>query len=252
MLKKIAQSLQKLPHKFKKAKIPVTWIRKNDYSWLSQQFIKDFIKPEKTAFSTKIENLAQDTNKLGPQPLWEGYASNNIAGSTRMPNNVRTSATMGNIYTYLVQKRQPSIIVEFGTAFGVSGMYFLAGLELNHKGKLLTFEPNEVWRNIAQKNLLQISEKFSSIAGTFEENIDNVLPQGESIDMAFIDAIHTKEFVMSQLEIVLARCSNKAIIILDDINFSDNMNECWQEISVDDRFSCSVELSKRVGILEVA
>ncbi|KZL50127.1 hypothetical protein A2T98_09250 [Nodularia spumigena CENA596] len=104
----------------------------------------------------------------------------------------------------------------------------------------------------SRKNLLQISEKFSSISGTFEDNIDNVLPQSKTIDMAFIDAIHTKEFVMSQLEIVLAKCSNKAIIILDDINFSDSMNECWAEISVDGRFSCSVELGKRVGILEVA
>ena len=78
-----------------------------------------------------------------------------------------------------------------------------------------------MWRNLAICNLSQISYRFKSIAGTFEDNIDNVLPQDQRIDLAFIDAIHTKEFVVPQLEIVIARCSDKAIIILDDINFSE-------------------------------
>jgi hypothetical protein len=69
--------------------------------------------------------------------------------------------------------------------------------------------------------------------------------------MAFIDAIHTKEFVVSQLEIVIARSSSKAIIILDDINFSDSMNECWKAVSTDRRFSASAALGERVGILEL-
>jgi len=158
---------------------------------------------------------------------------------------------MGNLYTFLVQALQPNIIVEFGTAFGVSGMYFLAGIESNHKGQLLTFEPNDVWRNLAVRNLSRISDRFQSTAGTFEENIDKVLPQGQSIDLAFIDAIHTKEFVIPQLEIVMARSSDKAIIILDDINFSASMRECWETVSNDSRFLASAALDERVGILEL-
>jgi len=96
----------------------------------------------------------------------------------------------------LVQKRKPEIIVEFGTAFGVSGMYFLAGLNLNKKGKLLTFDPNTVWAKLAKDNLSKISDRFKLTNGTFEDNIDNVLPEGQHIDIAFIDAIHTKEFVL--------------------------------------------------------
>jgi len=228
----------------------VKWIKRNNQSWLSQHIQDDFIKPQETIYSSKIEKLAKETNQLGPQPLWNGYASSNIAGPTRMPDGVRTAAAMGNLYTYLVQQLQPRVIVEFGTAFGVSGMYFLAGIESNHKGQLLTFEPNDIWRNLAVRNLSQISDRFKSIAGTFEENIDNVLPQDQSIDLAFIDAIHTKEFVVPQLEIVIAKSSDKAIIVLDDINFSDSMRACWDEVSKDHRFSSSAALDERVGILE--
>ena len=103
----------------------------------------------------------------------------------------------------------------------------------------------------AVRNLSRISDRFQSTAGTFEENIDKVLPQGQSIDLAFIDAIHTKEFVIPQLEIVMARSSDKAIIILDDINFSASMRECWETVSNDSRFLASAALDERVGILEL-
>jgi predicted O-methyltransferase YrrM len=232
--------------------IPVHWVKKDERSWLSQLFRNPFITPEITGHSAKIERLAQQTNRLGPQPLWKGYAGNNTRGPTRFPDDVRTANATGNLYTFLVRERKPNVVVEFGTAFGVSGMYFLAGIEANGKGNLLTFEPNDIWAKLARNNLLQISDRFNLIVGTFEENIAHALPRHQSIDMAFIDAIHTKEFVIPQLEIVVSKSSNRAIIILDDINFSPNMMECWREVASDSQFSSSVALGNRVGILELS
>ena len=189
---------------------------------------------------------------MGPQPLWDGYGADNIAGDTRMPAGVRTTAAMGNFYSWLVRAWRPEVIVEFGTAFGVSGMYFLAGLEANGKGKLLTFEPNETWRRMAVACLEKIGTRFVSTAGTFEDTIDTTLSAGERIDLAFIDAIHTSAFVIPQLERVVARCSDRALVILDDIDFSDDMRACWDRLSRDVRFVSSVALGKRVGILEYA
>jgi predicted O-methyltransferase YrrM len=251
MLRKIGQLFNRFISTSHSSNVPVRWIRENSDSWLWQQLKSFEIEQKQTIYSSKIEKLAEKTNKLGPQPLWEGYENNNLLGSTRMPNVVRTAKEMGSFYTYLVQRFQPHIVVEFGTAFGVSGMYFLAGIESNQKGKLLTFEPNDIWRKLAIHNLSQISDRFDSIAGTFEENIDEALPRNQGIDLAFIDAIHTKEFVIPQLEIVIAKSSDRAIIILDDIYFSDSMQECWKEVSKDNRFSCIAELDRRVGILEL-
>ncbi len=248
----IKKTMKGLLRKDKSQKIQIHWIKKDEDSWLSQEFKNPFIVLDRTVYSEKIEKLAQQTNELGPQPLWEGYAGNNIGGPARMPSEVRTPADMGDLFTYLVQKRKPNVVVEFGAAFGVSGMYFLAGIESNSKGKLLTFEPNDVWAKLAKANLSQISDRFNLICGTFEESIENSLPHDKYIDIAFIDAIHTKEFVIPQLEIVVAKSSSKAIIILDDINFSENMKECWEEVSTDSRFSSSAALDNRVGILELS
>jgi predicted O-methyltransferase YrrM len=251
MIGRIKQIINPYVRKHIKAKMPIHWVKKDHNSRLFQIFVDNHIVPTVNPFSARIEKLAYLTNQRGAQPLWEGYKDNNIAGPTRMPDGVRTAPAMGNLYTYLVQALQPKTIVEFGTAFGVSGMYFLAGIESNNKGMLLTFDPNDVWATLAKDNLSQISDRFKLTIGTFEENIENVLPQGETIDLAFIDAIHTKEFVVSQLDIVVSRSSHKAIIILDDINFSDNMRECWQQVSRDSRFTSSVAIGDRVGVLEL-
>lgn len=116
---------------------------------------------------------------------------------------------MGNLFANLVKKRKPSVIVEFGTAFGVSGMYWIAGLEANNYGELLTFEPNKVWAEIARKNLSAIGSRFQLVIGTFEENIDLYLGHDRRIDIAFIDAIHTSEFVIPQFKLVIDRLAVK-------------------------------------------
>lgn len=231
--------------------VPIQWVRKDDRSWLAARLRGEFLRPARTARSLEIEARARLTNELGPQPLWEGYAGNNLGGATRTPSKVRTMAAMGDLYTGFVLRRKPDIVVEFGTAFGVSGMYFLAGLETNHRGKLLTFEPNSVWAKAAEANLAAIGERFELTIGTFEDNIDRCLEPGERIDLAFIDAIHAKEFVVPQLEIVLARSNPGAIIILDDIDFSADMRECWTEVSSDPRFITAAELGNRAGVLEL-
>lgn len=232
-------------------KLPLTWVKRGQDSWLSKHFIGDFIKPPVSTYYSQIETLAKSTNQLGKQPLWKGYENNNIGTSTRLPDNVRSLPSVGNLFTYIVQLKKPEIVVEFGTAFGVSGMYFLAGLNLNDKGLLLTFDPNDVWAKIAKENLTHISSRFLLTIGTFEDHIKRVLPDNKKIDIAFIDAIHTKEFVIPQLELVIANSNKGAIIILDDISFSENMKACWNEVSIDDRFVSSLSFGNRVGTLEL-
>lgn len=203
--------------------------------------------------------LARETERLGAQPLWEGYSkANNYPwpvgkGVSRTPDQVRITGLLGNLFTWLVTQRNPVVVVEFGTAFGVSGMYWLAGLEANGIGELLTFEPNEAWARIAEKNLSAISNRFELTIGTFEANIENSLRNERRIDLAFIDAIHTSEFLMPQFKLVADRLAPNGIVIFDDIDFSQDMRSCWGRIRLDNRIAASAEVDaegRGVGIVE--
>ena len=234
-----------------KKRIPIEWIRKEGGSWLSEWLPDPFVEPKDCPRCREIERIATRSNRLGPQPLWGGYPEQD-RGPTRYADDVRTTRRMGNLYAALVYARQPEVIVEFGTAFGVSGMYWLAGLEVAGHGELLTFEPNEVWAGVARQNLTTIGDQFTLTVGTFEDNIGQRLGDDRGIDLAFIDAIHTTEFVIPQLELVIDRASPKALIVLDDIGHSPDMEDCWRQVSADTRFAATLTLGKRVGVLELA
>src|ERR1019366_7637339 len=124
--------------------VEIKWIRKGEKSWLCRAYPDTVVRFSRNPMASKIEFLSSETDRLGPQPLWSGYPPQAL-GNSRSPNDVRASRSIGKFYAHLVRCRKPDIVVEFGTAFGVSGMYFLSGLQTNGTGMLLTFEPNEVW-----------------------------------------------------------------------------------------------------------
>lgn len=204
--------------------------------------------------TTQIERISAQNDDLGPQKIWQPYLQlKDYHGQSprRMPSQVRSSPKMGSFFSHLVRLRKPDVVVEFGAAFGVSGMYWLSALEDNHRGRLISFEPNEGWAAVAEKNLAAIGNRFTLVRGTFEENIHATLQEGEKIDIALIDAIHTDAFVLSQFETVVGRLAHGGLVLLDDIHFKE-MNGCFERIAIDPRVRSSAILCDHVGLVEVA
>ena len=231
-----------------------TFIKNGPGGWLETHFKGAFSPPE-FELSGKIETLADRSDSLGPKPLWAGYENlqdypTATKNAQRRANAVRTKQTLGRTFTWLAKERMPNGIVEFGTAFGVSGMFWLAGLEMAQTGKFYTFEPNEIWAEIAKSNLEQISDRFLLTLGTFEENAAKVLSPA-TIDIAFVDAIHTGEFVYAQYEILKTSLQPHALVVFDDISFSKDMHDCWLDIAGRQEVLASLALNTRVGIIEL-
>jgi len=228
------------------ARLKLDWQRRD--GWLGAHLPEsEFIS---TAFHRElaIEQRAAQTERLGEFPLHEIYGQ---SGATRKPDTVRSPVALGRLYRWLVVNRRPEVVVEFGTAFGISGMFWLAGLEENGCGELLTFEINEEWRRIAASNLSTIGSRFNSIAGAFEDKVDEVL-ENRKIDLAFIDAVHTSAWVLPQFERVMHRIKPGGLVAFDDIDFSDDMRDAWKTMASDPRGAAAVVVHGRVGLFEVA
>ena len=197
----------------------------------------------------RIERAAARTERLGRQPLAPEYGE---AGGERRPGEVRSSPACGDLYAWLVRRLRPESVVEFGSGFGVSGMYFASALEAEHRGRLYSFEINRAWADIAETNIRRVSRRFTLVRGAFEANVDAVVPG--SIDIAFVDGIHTYEFVMRQFELLHARMRAGGLILLDDIDFRRpgvRMREAWEDIAADSRVEAAVEVNRHVGLVQV-
>lgn len=238
--------------------LQVTWQRTASDSWLASNIQGAEWRPPALPLAQRIEAQALRTESMGPQPLWDGYrqvyqSDPNVPWAKqemqRTSEQVRSQPTMGRLFAWLAASRRPDLIVEIGTAFGISGMYWLAGLEAARNGRLLTFEPNEVWQRIAARNLRAISDRAVSVLGTFEDEFEKQAG-GQAIDLAFVDAIHTSAFVDSQFNLLLPHMSPGGLILLDDISFSPDMAACWQRLSHHPKARASVALDNRLGIIE--
>lgn len=226
--------------------VPVKWVKRDTQSGLFGLLGTGGVRPRNRPIHGRVIARQRLNSSVGAQPVWEGYGQ---PCATRTPNQVRTGSTMGRLYTGLVVDSRPNVLVEFGSAFGVSGMFWLAGIEAAENGHLYTFEVNDIWAEVARENLAAISDRFTLTVGTFENNLD-VLPD-RPIDLAFIDAIHTSEFVGPQFNLVAARSRPGSIIVLDDIDFSTDMRSFWFDLAAQPRIRAAAMLGERVGIVEL-
>ncbi len=257
MLRRLLRPLRR--HLAARAPLTVGWVKHDPGSWLAAHLAGPRFRPPAPPQAGLIERIAAETEALGRQALWEGYraayardgampwANKEMARSSE---EVRSQPRMGRVFSWLAATRKPGVIVEVGTAFGISGMYWVGGLEQAGSGTLLTFDPNETWHSIAVRNMARIGSRAIAVARTVEDSLDETLA-GRRIDLCFIDAIHTGEFVRAQLALLLPHMTPGALILLDDITFSDDMKGCWQELALDERFRASLTLDQRVGLLEL-
>ncbi len=241
-----------------KNELRVHWFKKSKDSFLVSLFLSDTSIANLPAppLSKLIEDQALKASQLGDQPLWEGFEKLQdypfpVEKATRNANQVRIDKKIGDFFYHLVCCKKPEIIVEIGTAFGVSGMYWLSGLINNGKGKLYTFEPNTIWAKVASVNLDKISSNYSLTVSTFEQEHRNVIDASKGIDIAFIDAIHQSKIVNNQFDLILQYSKPGTLVLFDDIDFSGDMWKCWKAIALSDKVKSSCSVSGRLGIVEL-
>jgi predicted O-methyltransferase YrrM len=227
------------------ARLDLRWRKRG--GWLGGHLVQ---RVRRAPRKRQIEEVAKTTNTLGAQKLADQYGE---LGGVRMPDDVRVTSECGDLYSWLVQQRKPKTVVEFGSAFGVSGMYFAAGLAAAQAGHLYSFEINHEWADIAERNIRSISDRLTLTRGAFEDYVDTVVP-GE-IDLAFVDGIHTYDFVMRQFDLLRRRVPSGGMIAFDDIDFTRpgaRMREAWEEIAASPIVAAAVEVNARVGLVELA
>lgn len=226
--------------------VGIDWLRRGPLAW---RLPLPIYRPRPTPWDTQIRMRVSETRKLGEQPLWSGYGE---PDATREPAVVETRHVTGRFYSALARILRPAVVVEFGTAFGVSGMHWLAGLVKGRgskQGHLHTFEVNPEWADVAETNLRSIGPAFTLHRGLFEEMVDGAV--SEPIDIAFIDGIHRPEWVEPQVDLVANRLSPGGVIVLDDINFSDAMTAYWHDVALQERVWSAARVTERVGLLQL-
>ena len=134
----------------------------------------------------------------------------------------------------------PATMIELGTSLGISSAYLALG---HPKGKLITIEGAKQVSNIASDIFKQLKlDNIQPLIGNFDDLLPGVLNEIQTVDMAFLDGNHRKEPTLRYFRLMLEKINNNSVIIIDDIHWSSEMEEAWEEIKLDPAVHLSIDL----------
>lgn len=157
-----------------------------------------------------------------------------IAGASAKP------AKYAQLLFRMVDHFQPATILELGTSLGISSAYLAAA---NSKAKLITIEGCEEIAAIAKQNFEKLELKnIEQVLGNFDEVLSGVLKKTDRLDLVFFDGNHRKEPTLNYFKQCLEKAVETSVFVFDDIYWSPEMKEAWEEIKNNERVTVSLDL----------
>ena len=106
-----------------------------------------------------------------------------------------------------------------------------------------TFEGCPQVAKIAAGNFDKLSIKNIKI---IQDNIDNsldlFLEKIPTLDFVFIDANHTSKALHYYFELIMPKITEKSVVVIDDINWSNDMWKAWEQIRKHPRVVSSLDI----------
>lgn len=171
------------------------------------------------------------------------YHNRKISFITR---NSSKPAKYARLLFRLVKYFRPQVMLELGTSVGISALYQSAG---NPAGKFITVEGCPQTASVAAKSFSLFGNlNIHQVILPFDEALPEIINDNPKPDYVFIDGHHTKEATLKYFEQLLPSLHKHSIIVVDDINWSDDMREAWKILCNHSSVTASVNLFM-MGIL---
>lgn len=200
----------------------------------------------------RIEGLRRELNRskqsievvdYGAGPSDSGLSAEEMyAGSTETTTvgTVCKSSSNGMLWSLflfrLIREFKPQNCLEMGTCLGISGSYQAAALKINGAGTLITMEGAPALADLSQAHFQELGlDNVTVIPGRFADNLPQILAENEPLDYVFIDGHHDGAATIDYFNQIVPHLHDPALLVFDDIVWSDSMKAAWQQIRDDDR-----------------
>lgn len=138
------------------------------------------------------------------------------------------SKRLAQVLFRLVKHYQPQTIVELGTSLGITTSYLS---KANPASSIITIEGSDSIASIANENFQKLnSTNVQQLRGNFDNTLPSVVNKLSSVDLAYIDGNHRYQPTINYFHQFLSKSHNQTILVFDDIHWSKEMEEAWEEI----------------------
>ncbi len=221
--------------------------------------LKYSLTPEEEIWIDRIESLRTEMNSSTRQIKRTDFGARNQDSDLKldeMRTGVEVTDTLGHISQVaskpsfwclllfkLIRTIQPDSCIEMGTAVGLSAAFQAAALTLNGHGSLESLEGAVSLADIARNNFQQLGlDSVRVTVGNFQDTLSDVLAARRPVDFVFIDGHHDEHATLAYYEQILPFLGETALLIFDDITWSEGMARAWNTIAGDCRSGIAVDL----------
>lgn len=185
--------------------------------------------------------LLRDTRTIEVVDLGAGSKKlNNLRKINQITKVSVKNKKLGELIYRMAVHFQPKLTLELGTSLGITTSYLALA---NTNGNVISLEGDPETRKIAIENFQSLNiSNIKSIEGNFDDQLPKLLEHLSEIDFAFLDGNHRKEPTLSYLKQILPKLKNGSCVIIDDIYWSREMTEAWEEIIKMPEFTVSIDL----------
>jgi predicted O-methyltransferase YrrM len=152
------------------------------------------------------------------------------------------SPSYGRLLYKLVRDYRPQKCLELGTCLGISTAFIASALSQNGKGQLVTLEGSSSRSAYAEQVLSALGCQISNLS--LDPSIKRLIPCLRIIRMS-ISAILT-DIMTGMQPFTISRkfprvLSEGAIVVIDDITWSEDMNRAWNTIREKEEVALTVD-----------
>lgn len=187
-------------------------------------------------------SLLNDTTILSVEDFGAGsvVSKTNQRSIGSIAKNAAKPKKYGQLLYRMVKRYQPNTILEFGTSLGITTSYVSFA---KPDAKIITMEGSSAIALEAQKNFDALALKnINIVRGDFDQTLTSVLSSHSSLDFVFIDGNHRKEPTERYFRQLLPSLHNNSIVVFDDIHWSKEMEEAWENIKSHSAVQYSIDL----------
>ena len=188
------------------------------------------------------DQLLADGQKIQVTDL--GAGSQMKLGNSRSIKAIANSSLTTPLYCKMLfrimQLYRPKSVLELGTSLGLSTLYLAQGAA---SAKIISLEGCPNIAKVAQKNFQTFKATNIDLrTGHFDHTLQKALADLGPLDFAFLDGNHRKAPSIDYFEQCLEHIHEQSILVFDDIHWSTEMEDAWEEIKAHPQVSLTIDL----------
>lgn len=162
------------------------------------------------------------------------------------------SRSLARLLYALHRELRPQSTLELGTCVGISTAYLATAASLNGGGSVVSIDGSAARLAVAEETLRGLGLDDVDVRhGEFSAAMHNLAQEQRRFDWAFIDGNHREDPTVEYFEYFLRElAAPRALVIFDDIRWSEGMERAWARVQDSPRVELVVDLGP-IGLVQV-